>query len=402
MQKVKSHATHSTPKIMTKKLIDTATIKIKAGDGGDGRVSFRRERFVPKGGPDGGNGGNGGSVYLEATHNMATLMDFRAKPNYSAQAGEMGGKQNKTGADGKDLTIKLPVGTQVFLKTENENILVGDLINNGQKLKIAQGGRGGKGNVQFKNSTNRTPLEYTEGTKGEAKTLVLEIKLIADVGLVGLPNAGKSTLINHLTNANAKTAQYPFTTLSPNLGVCSLPDDSTIVLADIPGLIEGASEGKGLGDDFLRHIERTRLLVHILDPLGHILEGKFDAVLQSYWSIREELTRHTSSQKDFEKLSEKQEVVVINKLDITEVKQAFPEIKALFAKEGVEILGISAVTGEGVEVLKSAIMAKLAGIPRPKFELGKVTKIYTIENLPNRRIVFDNTVKRAKETILGR
>jgi GTP-binding protein len=387
-------------------LIDTAKIKVKAGKGGDGAVSFRREKFIAKGGPDGGDGGAGGDVYLVADHNLATLMDFRTQPFYKAQGGVSGSKRQSTGADGEDLNIKVPVGTLVYefriLKNEEEEfpkisnnkgeekeeILVADLTEHGQNILICKGGIGGKGNYAFKSSTNQTPRQFTPGGKGEEKELRLEIKLIADVGLVGMPNAGKSTLVNQLTSANAKVANYPFTTLSPNLGICNLNSGESIVIADIPGLIEGASEGKGLGDEFLRHVERTRLLVHMIDPFGEGNESedleKLDEIAwNAYTTIRKELEDYS------QELTQKKEIVVINKLDITEVAENFEKIRGRFAKEGIEVLGISAVTGEGIDVLKKVLMQILPTVPERKiFEPAPVVKTYTIENLPNRRMVF--------------
>ncbi len=371
-------------------LVDTANIKVKAGDGGDGQVSFRREKHIAKGGPDGGDGGKGGNVYFVADHNLATLLDFRSKPFYEAGDGERGGSRNKTGGDGEDLKIKVPTGTLIYEAREEEEILVGDLVEPGQTLLIAEGGRGGKGNAQFKSSINRTPRQYTPGEAGEEKNLRLEIKLIADVGLIGMPNAGKSTLINQLTAARAKTASYPFTTLSPNLGICRLRSGESIIIADIPGLIQGASEGKGLGDDFLRHVERTRLLAHLIDPLGKDMEEDLVGTSwDSYVTIRKELEDYS------EDLIDKEEIVVINKIDITEISQAFKNIKERFLQEGIEVLGISAATGEGVDKLKEKFMQILPSLPEKKiFQAEPVVKTYNIRNLPNRRIVFGGTAKK--------
>jgi len=386
-------------------MIDIATIKIKAGNGGDGRVSFRHERFIPKGGPDGGDGGNGGSVYLVSDNNMATLMDFRSRPNYEAESGVPGGPKKMTGSSGTDLLIKIPVGTLIYEIVGDNEKLVGDLNENNQKLLFAKGGVGGKGNYRFKSSVNRTPYEYTPGTKGESKILKLEIKMVADVGLVGMPNAGKSTLINQLTNAHAKVANYPFTTLNPNLGTCRLKNGKEIVIADIPGLIEGASEGKGLGFEFLRHVERTRLLVHLIDPFNEEIfaqlsdkrasfgtgakknkeieyENVCQYVFDLYKKIRGELEKRGGN------LPDKAEIVVINKLDLTEVKDTFPEIKKFFKKKKIGVLGISAYTGEGTEELKDQVMKELEKVQAmPVFELEPMVKTYTIENLPNTRMV---------------
>lgn len=366
-------------------MVDIAKIKVKAGNGGDGKVSFYTARGITKGGPDGGDGGNGGSVYFVADNNLNTLIDFRSKELYGAQSGEGGGRKKMTGASGEDLLVKIPVGTLVYEIEENgKESLIGDMVDPGQKLLVARGGIGGKGNFKFRGSTNQTPMQYVPGTLGEEKEIRLEIKLIADVGFVGAPNAGKSTLLNRLTNANAKVASYPFTTLTPNLGICKLKNGQSIVLADIPGLIEGASQGKGLGDDFLRHIERTRLLVHIIDPLDGNADDYVENVVGGYEMIRGEL-------KDYgHGLEEKEGITVINKIDVTEVKESFRKISNKMRELDIEVLGISAVSGEGIEDLLQKISEKLDRIPKTvSFEVHKVVKKYTIENLPNRRVVFN-------------
>lgn len=366
-------------------MIDTAKIHIKAGNGGDGRVSFLREKFIPKGGPDGGDGGRGGSIYFIADNNLSTLLDFRSKKHFEAKSGEAGKKKKMTGVSAEDLYIKVPVGTLIYeVGGGEEETLIGDLVEPKQTLLAAQGGMGGKGNLRFRSSTNRTPLEYTPGVKGEEFEIRLEIKLIADVGLIGEPNAGKSTLINKLTGANAKIGNYPFTTTSPNLGTCKLKNGAEIVLADIPGLIEGASEGKGLGIEFLRHIERTRILVHMIDPMFGEGETLAERALTSYKVIRKELSDYKAD------LSDKKEIVVLNKIDLTEVREGFKDIKKVFEKEGINIIGISAVTGEGLEELLNRLTLVIKDIPkRPAFNPEKVVKKYNITNLPNRRMVFD-------------
>jgi GTP-binding protein len=393
-------------------MVDLAEIKVKAGDGGDGKVSFRREKFIPKGGPDGGDGGSGGSVFFVADSNMSTLADFRSKPIFKAESGQPGGSKNMTGKSGEDVYIKVPVGTLVYdvnatfygeesrhnlneidenvdvvaevKSKENLGVLVGDLAEPGQTLRVAKGGIGGKGNINFKGSKNRTPTQYTPGIKGEEKIIRLEVKLIADVGLVGSPNAGKSTLLNRMTNANARVADYPFTTLSPNLGIHRIGEDKDIVIADIPGLIEGASVGKGLGDDFLRHVERTRLLVHLIDPLVAGEKNMVEGTFKDYKTIRAELSEYGKG------LSEKESLVVISKLDVTEIKDSFKNIQGKFKDSGIEVIGISSVTGEGLDMLVRKIVEKLEKIPEKKtFQPGKVVKKYKLENLPNRRIVFD-------------
>lgn len=385
-------------------MVDLVEIKVKAGKGGDGKVSFRREKFIPKGGPDGGDGGKGGDVVLVADNNMSTLVDFKSKRVFEAEDGQQGGSKNMSGKSGSSLYIKLPVGTLVYEMREefiengdtgedgknegsfddSRQVLVCDLVTPGQEYVIARGGIGGKGNVNFKGSKNRSPLQYTKGTKGEEKILKLEIKLIADVGLVGAPNAGKSTLLNKLTNANARVANYPFTTISPNLGILRIEKDKDIVLADIPGLIEGASDGKGLGDDFLRHVERTRILIHLIDPLTRGYENLVENSFADYLMIREELSKYGK------KLNSKKSLICINKIDVTEVRGAFKNIKKRFEKEGLEVFGISAVTGEGLDTLIKKVIYTLDKTPKDNvFEPEKVVKRYNIENLPNRRVVFD-------------
>jgi len=382
-------------------MVDLVEIKVKAGKGGDGKVSFRREKFIPKGGPDGGDGGRGGDIIFVADNNMSTLIDFKSKRIFEAEEGQQGGPNKMSGKSGSNLYIKLPVGTLVyemreeFSETggesiiesdfdESRQILVCDLVSPGQEYVIARGGIGGKGNVNFKSSKNRSPLQYTKGTAGDEKILKLEVKLIADVGLVGAPNAGKSTLLNRLTNANAKVANYPFTTISPNLGILRVERGKDIVLADIPGLIEGASAGKGLGDDFLRHVERTRILIHLIDPLTDGYENLDENSFKDYLMIREELSKYGN------KLDSKKSLICINKIDVTEVKNALANIKKRFEKEGLEIFGISAVTGEGVDSLINKVISTLDKTPKDNiFEPEKVVKRYNIKNLPNRRVVFD-------------
>jgi GTP-binding protein len=366
-------------------MIDVAYIKLKGGNGGDGAVSFRHEKYIAKGGPDGGDGGKGGDVYFVADNNLGTLKDFKSKEVFKADDGEPGGKKKMTGKDGSDVFIKVPQGTIVYEIKGDREILVCDLSEVEQKYLVVKGGIGGRGNHRFKSSINQVPLQYTPGIKGEEKRIKLEIRLVADVGLIGMPNAGKSTLINRLTNANAKVASYPFTTLTPNLGMCKLKDESTIVLSDIPGLIEGASRGKGLGDEFLRHVQRTRVLVHLVDVSD---STNFDAktlikdATNKYEVIRNELEDYDST------LAKKNEVVVINKIDVTEIKEALPQIIKSFKKNKVNILGISAVTGEGIEDLLEEIRKILDVTPKVIFEAVKATKVYNIDNLPNRKVVF--------------
>lgn len=382
-------------------MVDLVEIKVKAGKGGDGKVSFRREKYIPKGGPDGGDGGRGGDIIFVADNNMSTLIDFKSKRVFEAEDGQQGGPNKMFGKSGSNLYIRLPVGTLVYEMrdefseevggsavkhsfNESKQILVCDLVKPGQEYVIARGGVGGKGNINFKGSKNQSPLQYTKGTSGEEKLLKLEIKLIADVGLVGAPNAGKSTLLNKLTNANAKVANYPFTTISPNLGVLRIEKGMDMILADIPGLIEGASGGKGLGDDFLRHVERTRILIHLIDPLTSGYDNLDENSFKDYLMIREELAKYGR------KLDSKKSLICINKIDITEVKNAFADIKKRFEKEGLEVFGISAVTGEGLDPLIKKVVYMLDKTPKDNiFETEKVVKRYNITNLPNRRVVFD-------------
>jgi GTPase len=268
--------------------------------------------------------------------------------------------------------------------SEKRDVLICDLVKVGQEFVVAKGGVGGKGNINFKSSKNQTPTQYTKGLEGEEKVIKMEIKLIADVGLVGAPNAGKSTLLNRLTNANAKVANYPFTTLSPNLGIYRINKDQNIVIADIPGLIEGASDGKGLGDDFLRHIERTRVLIHMIDPLNLGYEDLVENAFKEYSMIRSEIKKYGRG------LDNKNSLITINKIDVTEVREAFEKIKKRFEDEGLEVFGISSVTGEGLDSLINKVIFVLENTPRDvSFEVNKVVKRYNIENLPNRRNVFD-------------
>lgn len=364
-------------------MIDIAYIKIKGGNGGDGAVSFRHERYIAKGGPDGGDGGKGGDVLFIADNNMATLKDFKSKEIFRALDGEPGGKKKMTGLNGEDLLVKVPVGTLIYEIKEGREILVCDLNNIGQTYLVAKGGYGGRGNHRFKSAINQIPVQYTPGVLGEEKKVKLEIRLVADVGLIGMPNAGKSTLINRLTNANAKVANYPFTTLTPNLGIYKLKGGGSMVLSDIPGLIEGASEGKGLGDEFLRHVQRTRVLIHLVD-VTDVSEAQSlsDEAMKKYDVIRGELKEYGQG------LEEKKEIVAINKMDVTEVKEAFPEIKKKFSKKKIKVFGISAVTGEGIDEMLTEVQKILETTPRTVFEAARPVKLYNLDNLPNKKFVF--------------
>ena len=322
--------------------IDQAEIEVQAGKGGDGIVAFRREKFVPAGGPSGGNGGKGGSVVFVADSNLQTLLDFKYNHRFRAENGGRGGPKNRTGASGKDLIVEVPCGTNVYDAQTGE--LIGDLVQNGQSLIVAQGGKGGLGNKHFLSNSNRAPEYSLPGLDGENKFLRLELKLLAEVGIIGLPNAGKSTLISALSAARPKIADYPFTTLIPNLGVVRKQTGDGTVFADIPGLIEGASQGAGLGHDFLRHIERTRVLLHLID-------GTSTDVCQDYQTIMQELQVYGRG------LAERPQVVALNKIDA--VDRESQELETLKVELNhlsyAPVFLVSAVTGEGVEAMLQQI-----------------------------------------------
>jgi len=333
--------------------IDEAKIVIKAGSGGHGCLSFRREKYVSKGGPDGGNGGCGGNIYLETAEDVDTLVDFRGKYSWKAKNGLPGEGSNKTGADGPDLILRVPVGTLVY-DTGLDDLLLKDLNKPGMKIRFCRGGRGGRGNKSFANSVRQTPRFATKGKEGQNRDIRMELKLIADVGLVGMPNAGKSTLISRCSDAKPKIANYPFTTLKPVLGIIELEGYRRFVMADIPGLIEGAHKGAGLGHEFLRHIERTRILVHILD-LMPIDES--DPV-ENYDKIRNELKQYS------EVLTEKKEVVVLNKIDLDVEGMLANDVIERFEKRGVDVSAIhsiSAVTGQGLTELNNTLWKIIKG-----------------------------------------
>ncbi len=326
--------------------VDHAIIHVKAGKGGHGCVSFRREKYIPKGGPDGGDGGHGGSVILAADEGLNTLVDFRGRTEWEARSGEAGMGSSMRGSDADDLTIRVPPGTLVYDERSGE--LLADLTP-GQTAVVATGGQGGRGNEYFKSSTNQAPRNATLGGEGESRTLRLELRLIADVGIVGLPNAGKSTLIAAVTRATPKVADYPFTTLSPVLGIAVLDSTRRIVLADIPGLIEGASHGAGLGHDFLRHIERTRALLHLVDaaPLDN------SDPVENYRTIRAELSAYS------DKLAGRTEVVALSKLDLLDADRA-KTVLARFKKEtSTQAQIISAASGSGLRELLETLWAAL-------------------------------------------
>jgi GTPase len=321
--------------------IDEATIHVKAGDGGNGCVAFRREAHVPRGGPSGGDGGDGGSVVLVANPQLHTLLDYKYRRHYNAPRGQDGRNKDQYGKSGDDLVLEVPVGT-VAVDAET-GALLSDLAQPGARFVAAQGGRGGQGNIHFATAWNRAPRTATPGTPGELRTLRLELKLLADVGLLGFPNVGKSTFISHVSRARPKIADYPFTTLQPNLGVVALDSERQLVIADIPGLVEGAAEGAGLGHRFLRHVERTRVLVHILDTSP--LAGPERDPLADFDTLNRELASYAPD------LARRPQVVALNKMDITEVRERWDELHHAFASRGIELHGISAATGQGLKEL---------------------------------------------------
>ena len=332
--------------------IDKARIFIKSGNGGNGSVSFHREKYVASGGPDGGDGGRGGSVILEADPNLSTLLDFKYKRKYAAKNGGDGRGDNCKGEDAEDLVIKVPVGTIAYDK--ESGLVLADLSEKGERAVIAKGGKGGFGNKRFATPTRQAPRFSKPGRRGVEREVILELKLIADVGLLGFPNVGKSTLLSASTKARPKIANYHFTTLTPNLGVVDLGDQRSFVMADIPGVIEGASEGVGLGHAFLRHVERTRLLLHVLDVSG--IEGR-DAV-EDFHKINEELSKYS------EKLIKREQIIVGNKIDLVYEKEALESFRAYFEEKGFQVFLISGVTGEGVKELLNYTYERLQAIPK--------------------------------------
>jgi GTP-binding protein len=323
--------------------IDEAKIFVQAGDGGRGCVSFRREKFVPKGGPDGGDGGKGGDIVLQADRNLSTLLDFHYKRRYIAERGQHGRGSDQKGRDGRDYFIRVPLGTVV--RATDPGAVLADLVSPDQCFIAAHGGRGGRGNARFKSPTKQAPRYAQPGEPGAAGWLILELKLLADVGLMGLPNAGKSTLLACLSAARPKIGAYPFTTLVPQLGIVRLRAERSCVMADIPGIIEGAHEGKGLGHQFLRHIERTRLLLHLVDLTT---VGERD-LLSSFDTVNHELQAYASQ------LAEKPQMVVATKMDVPAAKQAWERFHPAIAARGLQAFAISAVTGEGIGTLLDEI-----------------------------------------------
>ncbi len=323
------------------KFLDQAKIYIKAGDGGSGSASFRREKFIEYGGPDGGDGGNGGSVILKSERNLNTLIDFRYQQHHKAKRGGNGSGQNRTGKSGENLILKVPLGTQVY--EEDNKTLIYDFIKVGEEFIAAKGGKGGLGNTRFKSSTNRAPKKFTKGTFGEEFTIWLQLKTIADVGIIGLPNAGKSSLLAAITNANPKIANYQFTTLNPNLGVANY-DDKEITLADIPGLIEGAHKGTGLGIKFLKHIERCKSILHLIDISNKDLN-------KSYNQVKKELKNYSS------KLLKKNEIIVLNKIDLLKENEIKKIIKDFKKNTNSEVITLSTFNKKSVSKIKAKLIS---------------------------------------------
>lgn len=333
--------------------VDEAEIYVKGGDGGDGCVGFRREAYVPRGGPDGGDGGDGGSVFFEAVDNVDTLMDFVGHHHWKAEDGKKGMGKKKFGRRGKDIIVQVPCGTLIY--DRDTNILLKDLTEKGQRVCIARGGKGGRGNAQFATPVDQAPDYAEPGKPGQERNIKLELKLIADVGLVGLPNAGKSTLLAHVSAARPKIASYPFTTIQPMLGIVELSRYRRMVLADLPGLIEGAHEGAGLGDEFLKHIERTRIIVHLID----IMPMDESDPVANYHLIRNELTKYS------EKLAGKPELVVANKMDLTGADEVLDRLREELDQP---VMAISAVTGKGL----MPMLEKLWDVIEEQRELEKM------------------------------
>lgn len=351
---------------------DEAKIYVRSGDGGDGLVAFRREKYIPRGGPSGGDGGRGGDVILRVNPKISTLTYFQKKVHFKAKHGVKGGSSNKTGASADALIIEVPPGT--VIRDADTNVLLGDLVNPDEEVVVAKGGRGGKGNARFTSSSNQSPRVAEKGAPGIERWLKLELKLIADIGIVGVPNAGKSTLLSVISNAKPKIANYPFTTLEPNLGMV-IYDDSELVFADIPGLIEGAHMGVGLGHSFLRHVQRTRMLVHLLD-------GASENVLADYSQINSELALYDDNLKD------RPQMVVFNKMDLPEAQERWPQIQKALEERGVESMAIAAVTKQNTRELIQKVFEIMSTLPEvdlsemptelPVYELEDDEKVFEI------------------------
>ena len=348
---------------------DYVKIIAKAGNGGNGAISFRHEKYVAAGGPDGGDGGKGGDVYFIVDQDANTLIDFRYKKKFKAENGNNGEGARRFGKSGEDLYIKVPIGT--IIKDAKTGRVLADLSEKGQKALILRGGRGGKGNSNFATATRQAPRFAQDGEDGEEKELILELKLLADVGLIGFPNVGKSTLLSIVTDAKPKIADYHFTTLDPNLGVVKKEYGDSFVIADIPGIIEGASEGVGLGIQFLRHIERTRLLLHVIDVSGS--EGR-DPV-EDFYTINEELKKYS------QKLSERKQIIVANKIDSMQDESLYNNLEKLAKEKGVEIFKISAATNVGIKELMNHVSQVLKTLPKENLvEIKDEEKVYTLED----------------------
>jgi GTP-binding protein len=367
--------------------IDEATITVLAGSGGDGLVAWRREKYIPKGGPAGGDGGHGGSVYLEATPELTTLVEFRFKRQFAGESGKPGGTSNKSGRSGEDLVIPVPVGTLVYRTAEDEpEGFFADLHTPGERLLVAKGGRGGLGNQHFATSTRQAPRFAEKGEPGERFALRLELRLLADCGIVGLPNAGKSTLLSVVSAARPKIADYPFTTLEPQLGVVRVSDEESFVMVDVPGLIEGAHLGAGLGDQFLRHVERTRVLIHLLDgakPLDEMLSDK-DVIERELQAWKAQLVH-------------KPTLLVVSKLDLPQARERLEELRERFA----EIRGISSATGEGVRDLVYAAWRTIREAPMPEVVTPEPARIvlkpsepFTIQKYEDTFVISGERVER--------
>ncbi len=333
--------------------VDEVDIQVTAGDGGRGCLSFRREKFIPRGGPDGGDGGNGGSIFLVASSHVNTLIKYRFHPEYRARKGSHGEGSNRTGRNGIDIELEVPTGTTVLEQINEDYHQLVDLTKVGQRALIARGGKGGRGNARFATSTNQAPRRTEPGQPGEDRRLKLKLKLLADVGLVGFPNVGKSTLIARLSAARPKIANYPFTTLSPNLGVVTLSDDRDFVMADVPGLVKGAHRGLGLGQQFLSHLERTKVLVHIVDvssESGRDPVDDFEIICQEL-----ELFVPPSTEKNNDRLSERPKLVVANKIDVMDEPERLARLSKIMAERGILLFPVSAITGEGLSALVEAL-----------------------------------------------
>ena len=350
---------------------DYAKIIIKSGNGGDGAITFRREKYVAAGGPDGGDGGRGGSVYFRVDPNANTLIDFRYSKKFKAQNGENGSGGNKYGKSGEDLYIDVPLGT--IIKDAETGKVVADLSKENQVELVLNGGRGGKGNSHFATATRQVPRFAQAGEDGEEKEVILELKLLADVGLLGFPNVGKSTFLSVVTDAKPKIANYHFTTIEPNLGVVKTKNGDSFVIADIPGIIEGASEGVGLGIQFLRHVERTRLLLHVIDVSG--VEGRNP--VEDFYTINEELKKYS------EKLSTRKQIIVANKMDIMQDDKGLKELEALAKKENLELYKISGATGEGIPELLNRVSKVLKTLPKEELVEAEDRVVYTLEDDKN-------------------